>query len=44
MENTVGVPVYAVEDVPGKGKGLIATRDIPKGTRIISKEPIITLG
>ena len=36
--------MYAVEDVSGKGKGLIATKDIPKGTRIISKKPAITVG
>lgn len=36
------LPVYAVEDVPGKGKGVIATRDIPKGTRIISEKPFVT--
>lgn len=36
------LPVYAVEDVPGKGKGVIATRDIPKGTRIVSEEPFVT--
>lgn len=35
--------MYAIEDVPGKGKGLIATEDIPKGTRIISEKPVITL-
>jgi hypothetical protein len=37
-------PMYAVENVPGKGKGLIATKDIPKGTRIISEKPVITVG
>lgn len=36
--------MYAVEDVPGKGKGLIATMDILKGTRIISEKPIVTSG
>jgi hypothetical protein len=36
--------MYVVEDVPGKGKGLIATKNIPKGTRIISEKPVITLG
>ncbi|KAM0493506.1 hypothetical protein ACHAP8_009136 [Fusarium lateritium] len=32
-----------LRDVPGKGKGLIATRKITKGTRILSEEPIITV-
>ncbi|TGO51582.1 hypothetical protein BCON_0158g00080 [Botryotinia convoluta] len=33
---------YALQDVPGKGKGLVATQDIPKGTRIIEERPIMT--
>jgi hypothetical protein len=44
MGARVSLPMYAVEDVPGKGKGLIATHNIPKGTRIISEQPIITSG
>jgi SET domain len=36
-------PMYVLRDIPGKGKGLIATRYIPMGTRILSEEPIITL-
>ncbi|RSL44295.1 hypothetical protein CEP53_011295 [Fusarium sp. AF-6] len=35
-------PMYAIRDVPGKGKGLIATRPIPKGTRILAEAPIFT--
>ncbi|KAG6132044.1 hypothetical protein E4U12_003364 [Claviceps purpurea] len=34
---------YALKDIPGKGKGLIATRNIPRGTRILSEKPIITM-
>ena len=41
---TVEDGLYAIEDVPGKGKGLIATKNIPKGTRIISEKPAITVG
>ena len=41
---TVEDGLYAIEDVPGKGKGLIATKDISKGTRIISEKPAITVG
>ncbi len=37
-------PMYTIEDVPGKGKGLIATKDIPKGTRIISETPVVNSG
>lgn len=35
--------MYEIQDVPGKGKGLVATRAIPKGTRILSEKPIITV-
>ncbi|RDL41599.1 uncharacterized protein BP5553_01578 [Venustampulla echinocandica] len=28
-------------EVPGRGKGLVATRKIPMGTRILSEEPIV---
>lgn len=35
--------MYALQEVPGKGKGLVATRKIPMGTRILSEEPIIRL-
>jgi hypothetical protein len=34
--------MYALRDVAGKGKGLVATKDIPKGTRILSEKPVIT--
>lgn len=35
--------IYALQDVPGKGKGLVVTQKIPKGTRILSEEPVITI-
>lgn len=35
--------MYALSDVPGKGKGLVATENIPKGTRILSEQPVITI-
>ncbi|KAF2438447.1 SET domain-containing protein [Karstenula rhodostoma CBS 690.94] len=35
--------IYAVQDIPGKGRGLIAIKDIAKGTRVISEKPIITM-
>ncbi|KAI4114452.1 MAG: hypothetical protein LQ345_004763 [Seirophora villosa] len=35
--------MYALQDVPGKGKGLVATEKISRGTRILSEEPIITV-
>jgi hypothetical protein len=41
MSSSAGDLMYALQEVPGKGKGLVATRKIPKGTRILSEEPII---
>ncbi|KAL1597895.1 hypothetical protein SLS60_008383 [Paraconiothyrium brasiliense] len=43
MGVTASQPIYTVEDIPGKGKGLIATKDIAKGTRIISEKPIVSI-
>ncbi|KAF4629215.1 hypothetical protein G7Y89_g8932 [Cudoniella acicularis] len=43
MQSTTGNPIYALQDVPGKGKGLVAIENISKGTRILSEEPIITV-
>ncbi|KAM0417379.1 hypothetical protein ACHAPT_012613 [Fusarium lateritium] len=33
--------LYAVRDIPGKGRGFIAINPIPKGTRILAEEPIL---
>lgn len=35
--------MYALQDIPGKGKGLVATKNIPKGTRILSERPVVTI-
>ena len=44
MENTtVDDAMYTLQDVQGKGRGLIATTNIPKGTQILPEEPIITI-
>jgi hypothetical protein len=42
-QNTKRKPIYVISDVPGRGKGLVASEDIPKGTRILSEEPVITI-
>lgn len=42
-QSRMGTPMYALQDVPGKGKGLVAMKTISKGTRILSEEPIITI-
>lgn len=35
--------MYRLQEVPGKGLGLVATIKIPRGTRILSEEPIVTV-
>jgi hypothetical protein len=35
--------MYALQDVSGKEKGLVAIEKIFKGTRILSEEPIIII-
>lgn len=35
--------MYAVQDVPGKGKGLVATQKFAKGKRIITEAPLLTM-
>ena len=35
--------MYALQEVLGKGKGLVATRKIPRGTRILFEEPIVRM-
>jgi hypothetical protein len=35
--------LYILQEVPGRGKGLIARKSIPKGTRILSERPVITI-
>lgn len=34
--------MYAIQDVPGRGQGLVAIENIPAGTRILCEEPIIS--
>jgi hypothetical protein len=35
--------MYTLQDMPGKGKGLVAIEKITKGTRILSKEAVVTV-
>lgn len=41
MSSSTTDPLCSLEEIPGKGKGLVATRTIPIGTRILSEKPII---
>ncbi|KAG6166337.1 hypothetical protein E4U23_003605 [Claviceps purpurea] len=43
MNSPASDSMYALQDVPGKGKGLVATRNIPKGTRILSEQALFTI-
>jgi hypothetical protein len=43
MSTLVETAMFTIEKVPGKGQGLVATRKILKGTRILSEEPIIRM-
>ncbi|KAF5382537.1 hypothetical protein D9615_002829 [Tricholomella constricta] len=36
-----GLDPFVVADLPGRGKGLLATRDIEQGERIITEKPVI---
>lgn len=38
-----GGAMYALQDIPGKGKGLVARKLIPKGTRILEERPVIII-
>ncbi|TPX13347.1 uncharacterized protein E0L32_006320 [Thyridium curvatum] len=40
----LGLPLFEIKDIPGKGKGLIALSNIPQGTRILCEKPILTAG
>lgn len=35
--------IYALQDVPGRGKGLVAREKISKGTRILSEDAVFTV-
>ncbi|ODO01814.1 hypothetical protein L198_02541 [Cryptococcus wingfieldii CBS 7118] len=35
-------PLFSIQPIPGKGRGLIANQHIPRGTLLISDEPLLT--
>ncbi|KAK2053463.1 hypothetical protein LY76DRAFT_274506 [Colletotrichum caudatum] len=43
VQSTTVNSIYALRDLPGRGKGLVATEKISKGTRILSEEAVITI-
>ena len=43
MEGELSNPIFALQLLPGKGFGLIATQEIPNNCRIFAKNPIFTM-
>lgn len=47
MENGItdasNSPLFEIQEVPGKGKGLVARSNIAKGTRILYEQPLFTM-
>jgi hypothetical protein len=41
IQNKEATKAFAVQDVPGRGKGIISTMPIPRGTRILCEEPLV---
>ena len=39
----LGIPPFKPVDIPGKGRGLVARFDIPRGTRILCEKPLLTM-
>ncbi|POS79201.1 hypothetical protein DHEL01_v202391 [Diaporthe helianthi] len=38
----IETPLFEIKELPGKGRGLVARVDIPKGTRILCEKPLLT--
>jgi hypothetical protein len=43
LQSTTGNSMYVLQDVPGKGKGLVAIEKISKSTRILFKKAVVTV-
>jgi SET domain-containing protein len=43
LQSTTGNSMYALQDMPGKGKGLVAIEKISKSTRILSEGAVVTV-
>ncbi|KAF2804535.1 SET domain-containing protein [Mytilinidion resinicola] len=39
----LGIPIFEIKDILGKGKGLVARFNISKGTRILVEKPLLTV-
>jgi hypothetical protein len=40
----LGIALFEIKDIPGKGRGIVARFNISKGTRIICEKPLLTAG
>jgi SET domain-containing protein len=40
MQSTICDRLYIIQEIPGKGHGLVAATTITKGTRILSESPL----
>lgn len=38
----LGIPLFEIKKIPGKGRGLVARFDISKGTQILCEKPLLT--
>ncbi|KAL1595005.1 hypothetical protein SLS59_008556 [Nothophoma quercina] len=38
----LGIPLFNIKRIPGKGRGLIARSNLSKGTRILCEKPLLT--
>ncbi|MCJ1386334.1 hypothetical protein MMC17_009460 [Xylographa soralifera] len=43
LQSTTGNSIYALQDMPGKGKGLVAIKKISKATRILFEKAVVTV-
>ena len=42
-DDSTKAPLYEIRPVTGKGRGIVACSNIPKGTRILCEKPLLTL-
>lgn len=39
----LGIPLFEIKDIPGKGRGLVACFNISEGTRILCEKPLLVV-
>ncbi|KAG6004958.1 hypothetical protein E4U21_000581 [Claviceps maximensis] len=43
VHSSRGEPLFDIRDVPGKGRGLIAREEIPRGTLVLVEKPLVVV-